>query len=47
MGKLLLVIGCVDLPDTGWNYPLYGGIHVTQMIAEVSISYAAYWMKKS
>ena len=34
LGKLLLVICLVDLLDTRWNKPLYGGIHVTQKIAE-------------
>ena len=34
LGNLLPVFGLVDLLDTGWNWPLYGGIHVTQKIVE-------------
>ena len=34
LGNLQLVIGLVDLLDTRWNWPLYGGIHVTQKIVE-------------
>ena len=34
LGNLLPVIGGVALSDTRWNWPLYGGIHVTQKIVE-------------
>ena len=34
LSNLLLVIDFVDLLDTRWNQPLYGGIHVTQNIVE-------------
>ena len=34
LGNLLPVFGLVGLLETRWNWPLYGGIHVTQKMVE-------------
>ena len=34
LGNLQPVFCLVDLLDSGWNWPLYGGIHVAKKILE-------------